>query len=72
MAILTNQKNLTLTFDGNSTQKPQSVYTVHVTTKDCNSYFVDGYEGSDEHHTVNWVKGKILKASQSPMILAPK
>ena len=27
MEILQKEKNLTLTFDGNSTQKPQSVYT---------------------------------------------
>jgi hypothetical protein len=63
MGILAGEKNLTLTFDGNSTRKPQSVYTVHVTTKDRSSYFVDGYEGSDEHHTATWVKDKIVKAS---------
>jgi hypothetical protein len=34
LQILQGQKNLTLTFDGNSTQKSQLVYTVHVTTKD--------------------------------------
>jgi hypothetical protein len=61
MEILQKEENLTLTFDGNSTRKPQSVYTVHVTTKDRDSYFVDGYEGSDEHHTAVWVKDKVLK-----------
>lgn len=61
MEILKKEGNLTLTFDGNSTRKPQSVYTVHVTTKDRDSYFVDGYEGSDEHHTGVWIKDKVLK-----------
>jgi len=61
MEILQKQENLTLTFDGNSTRKPQSVYTVHITTKDHDSYFVDGYEGSDEHHTAAWIKDKVLK-----------
>ena len=59
--ILQKEENLTLTFDGNSTRKPQSVYTVHITTKDRDSYFLDGYEGSDEHHTAAWIKDKVLK-----------
>ena len=61
LEILKKERNLTLTFDGNSTRKSQSVYTVHVTTKDRNSYFLDAYEGSDEHHTASWVKDKFLK-----------
>jgi hypothetical protein len=64
--ILQKEENLTLTFDGNSTRKPQSIYTVHVTTKNRDSYFVDGYEGSDERHTAAWVKDKVLKVFPSP------
>lgn len=67
--ILQKEENLTLTFDGNSTRKPQSVYTVHVTTKNRDSYFVDGYEGSDEHHTAAWIKDKVLKVFPSPACL---
>ncbi|KAK0431439.1 ribonuclease H-like domain-containing protein [Armillaria borealis] len=58
--ILKKERNLTLTFDGNSTRKLQSVYTTHITTKDCTSYFYGGYEGSDEHHTAEWVRDIIL------------
>lgn len=58
--ILKKERNLTLTFDGNSTRKPQSVYTTHITTKDRTSYFYGGYEGSDEHHTAEWVRDVIL------------
>lgn len=53
--------NLTLTFDGNTTQKPQSIYTVHATTPSHESYFLDAHEGSDERHTTEWVKDKLLK-----------
>lgn len=59
--LLSKSKHLTLTFDGSTTRKPQSVYTVHVTMKDRKSYFIDGCEGSDEHHTALWVKDKVLK-----------
>jgi hypothetical protein len=53
--------NLTLTFDGNTTRKPQSIYTVHATTPSRESYFLDTHEGSDERHTTEWVKDKLLK-----------
>ncbi|KAK0207382.1 hypothetical protein IW262DRAFT_1302855 [Armillaria fumosa] len=52
--ILKQEQNLMLTFDENSTWKPQSVYTMHITTKDFMSYFYGGYEGSDEHHMAEW------------------
>jgi hypothetical protein len=65
MDVLQKEQNLTLTFDGNSTRKPQSVYTVHVTTKNRDSYFVDGYEGSDERHMAAWIKDKVLKVFPS-------
>jgi hypothetical protein len=58
---LKQERNLTLTFDGNSTRKPQSVYTMHVMTQDRTSYLVEGFEGSDERHTATWVKDKVLK-----------
>jgi hypothetical protein len=49
--ILHNVKNLTLTFNGNMTRKPHSIYTVHATTPDCVTYFLGGHEGSSEHYT---------------------
>ena len=53
--------NLTLTFDGTSTRKPQSLYTVHATTPTRETYFLDGYEDSVSRHTVDWVKEKLFK-----------
>jgi hypothetical protein len=55
LKILRGQKNITLTFDGNTTRKPQSVYTIHATTKERDTYFLKGIEGSDQHHTADWV-----------------
>ncbi|KAG2070290.1 hypothetical protein BDR04DRAFT_1118473 [Suillus decipiens] len=57
--------NLTLTFNGNTTQKPQSVYTVHATAPSCETYFLDAHEASDEQHTTQWVTDKLLKTVHS-------
>jgi len=59
--ILKELDDLTLTFDGTTTRKPHSVYTVHATTPACDTYFLDGHEGSDERHTSDWVTGKLMK-----------
>jgi hypothetical protein len=53
--------NLTLTFDGNTTRKPHSIYTVHATTPSRDTYFLDAHEGSDERHTADWIENKVLK-----------
>jgi hypothetical protein len=58
--------NLTLTFNRNTTQKPQSIYTVHATTPSHESYLLDAHEESDEWHTTEWVKDKLLKV-RSPL-----
>ena len=39
--ILRNIDNLTLTFDGNTTRKLQSIYTAHATTPSRKTYFLD-------------------------------
>jgi hypothetical protein len=57
--------NLTLTFDGNTTRKPHSVYTVHATTPSRETYFLDAHEASDERHTTQWVTDKLLKTIRS-------
>src|SRR6266550_1855868 len=62
---LQEEKNLTLTFDGTSIRKPQSFYTVHATTPNRESYLLDGHEGSDEHHTTQWIKERLMKVSST-------
>ncbi|KAG2086372.1 ribonuclease H-like domain-containing protein [Suillus cothurnatus] len=57
--------NLTLTFDGNTTRKPHSVYTAHATTPSRETYFLDAHEASDERHTTQWVTDKLLKTIRS-------
>jgi hypothetical protein len=58
--ILREIDNLTLTFDGNTTRKPHSIYTVHATTPSRLTYFLDGHEGSSERHTQEWITNKLL------------
>lgn len=53
--------NLTLTFDRTNTWKPHSIYTVHATTPDRKTYFLEGYEESGARHTAEWIKSKIMK-----------
>ena len=49
--------NLTLTFDGGSTRKPSSVYTIHITTADRETFFVEGCDATDERHTAEYIEG---------------
>ncbi|KIK61911.1 hypothetical protein GYMLUDRAFT_58537 [Collybiopsis luxurians FD-317 M1] len=60
--ILKKEKNLTLAFDGGDTHACDSVYTAHVTTADWLTYFLCCYEGTDEHHTVEWLKKFLLES----------
>jgi hypothetical protein len=53
-------ENLTITFDGNTTKLPQSVYTVHVITPDRRVFLIEGDESSAESHTGEKIR-EILK-----------
>jgi len=53
--------NLTLTFDSGATWKPSLVYTVHVTTADRETFFVEGCDATDERHTAEFIKGLVIK-----------
>ncbi|CDO75074.1 hypothetical protein BN946_scf184703.g4 [Trametes cinnabarina] len=61
---LRNQTHLTLTYDGATTQKPQSVYTIHVTTQDRRVFFMDGAETSRDSHTAEKVKSILLEVME--------
>ncbi|KAJ4500079.1 ribonuclease H-like domain-containing protein [Lentinula lateritia] len=58
---LKNERNLTVTFDGGSIRKPQSVYTTHITTEDRITYFWNGDEASDRSHDAEYVNEVIDK-----------
>ena len=60
LKLLKSEENLTLTFDGTTIRKPQSFYTAHATTPSRESYFLDGHEGSGEHHDTVWIMDKLL------------
>ncbi|KAJ8515594.1 hypothetical protein ONZ45_g6996 [Pleurotus djamor] len=48
---LRKSNNLTITFDGNTTRLPQSVYTIHIITPEREVYIFEGHEASEESHT---------------------
>ncbi|KAL7280348.1 hypothetical protein ACG7TL_005266 [Trametes sanguinea] len=54
-------ENITVTFDGNNTRR-DSIYFVHATTPERKHYFIGGYVGTTERHTVAWVKSKVLQS----------
>ncbi|KAF9497418.1 hypothetical protein BDN71DRAFT_1494751 [Pleurotus eryngii] len=60
ISILSQSENLTLTFDGTSNRLQESFYTAHATTPLRQSYLLHGHQGSDEHHTSEWIKDKLL------------
>ena len=53
--------NLTLTFDGGATRKPSSVYTIHITTADRETFFMEGCDATDERHTAEFIEGLVTK-----------
>ena len=61
-------ENLTLTFDGNTTKLPQSVYTAHVITPDRRVFLVEGDESSTESHTGEKIH-EVLKQVSTPWLV---
>ncbi|KAF7985089.1 hypothetical protein HWV62_8971 [Athelia sp. TMB] len=60
--VLRKEENLTMTFDGGSTRKPDDYTTAHATTAVTRqSYFLDAHAGQGESHTAVWMKEKLLK-----------
>lgn len=55
--------NLTITFDGNTTKMPESVYTVHVITPARRVFLVEGDESSEESHTGEKIHEVLRKVS---------
>lgn len=53
--------NLTVSFDGQTIRRPQSVYTVNVSTRDRRCFLVDGHEASAESHTGEYIFGVLNK-----------
>ena len=59
--LLKKEENLTLTFDGTTIRKQGSLYMAHATTPAWDTYFLDGNEGTGEHHNAEWIMDKLLK-----------
>lgn len=67
---LSQQEWLTLSYNGGTTQKHESVYTVHVTTPSTrNAYLMDGNGASGVSHTAKHICNVIDKVSVHTFIL---
>ncbi|PVF95660.1 hypothetical protein CPB86DRAFT_787785 [Serendipita vermifera] len=56
-SLLQQSANLTMTFNGGSTRKRHSVYTIHVTTQDRKVYLIAGGDGTGHEYDTNWLIG---------------
>lgn len=65
--LLKNDKHLTLTFDGTTSRRPQSFYTVHATTSNRQSFLLGAYEGSGQRHTSEWIVQRLLQVRSKPL-----
>jgi hypothetical protein len=61
LEYLKTQYDLTISYDGATIKKPQSVYTVHFTTADGQSFLIEGQEASDESHTGEHISRLLLR-----------
>jgi hypothetical protein len=64
IAHLRDQRNLTLTFDGQTTRLPQTIYTVHVTTSDRRTFLIKG-DISDESHNAEYICGVLTDVAKT-------
>ncbi|CDO73916.1 hypothetical protein BN946_scf185016.g73 [Trametes cinnabarina] len=69
LQFLRQQTHLTLTYDGATMQKPQSVYTIHITTQNRRVFFMDGAEMSRDAHTAEHVVNILLEVSRFQTIM---
>lgn len=61
LKYLATEYHLTISYDGMTTRKPQSAYTIHFTTPDGRSFLIDGQEASDESHTGEHIAKQLLR-----------
>jgi len=66
IAFLQALVNLTITFDGGSTRKPSSVYTIHISTADRECFFMEGHDATDEKHTAVYIESLITLVCTNP------
>lgn len=55
MEYLKTQWNLTGTYDGSTTRRPQSIYTFHVTDSHRRTFLIEGDESSTVSHTAEYI-----------------
>lgn len=63
--LLKSKTNLTISFDGGTTRGQDSVYTIHVTTPDGDSFLIEGHSASTESHTGEHISEALKAVSTS-------
>jgi hypothetical protein len=58
--ILSEIRNLTLSYDGNTVRKNKGFYSAHATTPERATYFLNAHQGDDEAHTAKWISDKMM------------
>ena len=67
---LSKMKNLTISYDGGTTKRVESIYTIHVTTPGSRqSYLIEGSEKSGLSHTGPQIAKEILKVLHAVLYL---
>jgi hypothetical protein len=71
IAYLKTCRDLTISFDGGKIRRPQSVYTVNVTTPDRRSFLVEGDDTSNLSH-IGKYNAELLEEVWSWLLCSPK
>ncbi|TCD66295.1 hypothetical protein EIP91_001586 [Steccherinum ochraceum] len=58
---LKHKINLTISFDGGSIRQLKGFYSIHVTTPERESYFIEGVDGRGVSHTGKWISEQLLR-----------
>ncbi|KAI0311270.1 ribonuclease H-like domain-containing protein, partial [Amylostereum chailletii] len=61
--LLQQSENISISFDGNNT-RCDSIYFVHATTPERESYFIGGHIGTVDRHTTQWVTERVKEIGQ--------
>lgn len=61
IAILQQQDNLTLSYDGGTTRGRDAFWTIHVSTENHKVYLLEGSDATDVSHSARWIRDFAMK-----------
>lgn len=62
---LSKEENLTISCDGGTSKGREAFWTVHISTAQGKTYFIEGRHATDESHTAVWIKAFVLEIIDS-------